>query len=353
MRILLIWPGHRFSTADVANGYEKAFRNLGHEVKSYNYHNAIDFYYAGLQRWKERNSIYEFDLNSVLTMASEHVVIDAVDFVPDVVLIICGYALHRRAYDLLHRLCLPMAIILTESPYSNNTQKLMLSKGHISVAFANDKNSVNTLAETGVPTVYLPHSYDPEIHRPRKAAPSFVSDVFFHGTLFPERQELLFPLMDLPYDVCIGGLDPSEADNPDDVEEMLEGLMDNRELAYWYAGTKIAINHHRTFCGTNDQNEELHISERAAWSIGPRAFEIAACGAFQLCDDVRPELVDVFGDSVATYKNGDDLVDKISYYMENNAEREDMAREALKCVQDCTFEARAKEIVVPALEEVL
>src|SRR4030065_2583401 len=96
-------------------------------------------------------------------------------------------------------------------------------------------------------------------------------------------------------------------------------LVDNAELIKYYCGTKIALNHHRTIVGKDSRGEELHIDQ--AYSLGPRAYEIAACGAFQLCDDTRPELQEVFGDSVATYRDGGDLRDKIAYYLSHDDER--------------------------------
>ena len=348
MRILLVYPGHKFSTVDVACGYEKALRALGHDVKAFNYHNAIAFYAAALALWGEQNPDLRRGLDDVSIMASEHVVIDAVDFVPDVVLIVCGHALHRRAYDLIHRLRLPIALLLTESPYNDELQAKIIEKGHIAMAFANDKGSVPLLSKEGKKVVYLPHSYDAEIHRSRQASASFKTDVFFQGTLFPERRELFSPLQNSSYNVYIGGPDPDmPVEDEDDFEEMMSQIMDNREMAFYYAATKIAVNHHRTLNG-----KQQSVNGKA-YSIGPRAYEIAACGAFQLCDDTRPELRDVFGESVATYHDGGDLAEKIDYYLTHEDERQMMAHDAYMRVQDCTFERRASDILIPALMEVI
>jgi spore maturation protein CgeB len=111
------------------------------------------------------------------------------------------------------------------------------------------------------------------------------------------------------------------------------------------------LNHHRTFVGVD--GVEIHIAPGTAWSIGPRAFEIAACGAFQLCDDTRPELAEVFGDTVATYSSAEDLRNQIGYYLAHDDEREEMAWRSYCRVQGCTFEARAREIVIPVLEEAI
>jgi spore maturation protein CgeB len=351
MRILLVYPGHAHSTIDVASGYEEGLQSLGHEVKAYNYHSALIFYQSAIKHFSEENEWFTLLPDAYWTLASEHVVIDAVDFVPDAVLIVNGFMLHRRAYDLLHRLRIPLALLLTESPYLDGDQSVIMKKGHIAVTFTNDRNSVAPLTEqTGVRTVYLPHSFNPEIHRKREPVAEWRSDVFFHGALWPERKQLLEPLKSLPYKMQIGGQEIG-ATSAEELEEVMSTVISNREMACRFAATKIALNHHRTFCKAD--GGEKHISNGKAYSLGPRAFEIAACGAFQLCDDTRPELVDVFDGSVATYHDGDDLVKKIDYYLTHEDERQTMANDAYMRVQDCTFERRASDILIPALMEVV
>jgi spore maturation protein CgeB len=340
------------STYDVARGYEVALRALGQDVQAFNYHGSLAFYQMALDYWREDHPRFWPDTNAHLVLASERVIFDVLDFVPDVVLIVCGMSLHRRAYELIHRLNVPMVLLLTESPYEDQDQAVIMHKGHVSAAFTNDLRSVETLREmSGVHTVYLPHAYDPEVHHPGTVGSQWHSDVFFHGTMFPERQEL-FSGLDRE-GVVIDGPDPSiKAQDWDEVDEMMEKILPNAELAQYYRGTSIALNYHRRVIGVNDEGLQ-YIGNGAAYSIGPRAYEIAACGAFQLCDATRPELGEVFGDSVATFTDRDDLVDKIEYYLRHPDERARMAQEALERVQDCTFEARAREIIIPALTEVL
>ena len=118
----------------------------------------------------------------------------------------------------------------------------------------------------------------------------------------------------------------------------------NTELVKYYQSTKIALNHHRQ---TTTVDSDALISGK---SLGPRAYEIAACGAFQLCDTTRPELAEVFGDSVATYHDRADLMGKIDYYLGHDAERVDMARAAYERVKPCSFYNRAYDCVLPVLE---
>jgi len=342
MRIFLIYPGPTHSTYDVAHGYEKALIKSGHVVKSFYYHDYLAFYDGAYTYWQENNSDYERKLDDHIRAASEHVVIEAVKFVPEVVLIVAGGALHRWAHELLFRLDLPLVLLLTESPYIDNTQATIINAGHIEAVLTNDKNSVTPLNDaTCKPVYYLPHSYDPDIHHPGPADAEHTSDIFFHGTLWPERDALFKEgLRGLPYNVRVTGYTLE-----DDLAAQRANLMDNEELACFYRGASIALNHHRTH--TYDE------TEFNAWSLGPRAFEIAACGAFQLCDDTRPELNYVFGGTVATYNDVYGLRALSEYFMLFPDERAAMAQGALQQVQCCTFDDRANNILIPILEGVL
>lgn len=341
MRILLVYPGPVHSTYDVAAGYDKALRALGHTVEAFHYHKYIAFYDRALQEQERDNPEYQRDNEDPFYLASERVALRAVDFVPDVVLIIAGGALHRRAHELIHRLSIPMVLLLTESPYLDAFQAKIIQQGYIDATLTNDRNSVHALREmTGGCVEYLPHAYDPSVHHPGAGDEKLATDVFFHGTLWPEREALFAPLRELPR-ARIGGYTL-------DTTDLAKDVIPNPLLAELYRSTKIALNHHRTY--TESGADE--IAPGIAYSIGPRAYEIAACGAFQLCDDTRPELRDVFGDSIVTYHGADDLRSKIDYYLTRDCERVDRALKAWYAVRHCTFEDRANSILIPILKGV-
>jgi len=352
MRILIAYPGSAFSTFDVATGYEAALIQAGHTVHAFNYHDQLAFYQESLKFWEKENQNFNPHPSMFLVMASERLIIDVIDFVPDVALIISGYCLHRRAFDLIYKLGIPIVLLLTESPYQDESQAIIIEKGHVDLSFTNDKSSLETLPGL---RAYLPHSYNPLVHYPihfEVINERYKTDVFFHGTLWPERRRMFSNLTRFGDgergSVVIGGFDPSVKDTSA-AKAAQKDLVSNEELAKWYNGTKIAINHHRTFTGTDENGDEKHING-TAWSLGPRAYEISACGAFQLCDDTRPELKEIFGDTVATYKDQADLEDKIDYYLSHESEREDMAQAAFNKLLKCSFGARAKRILMPTIQ---
>jgi spore maturation protein CgeB len=344
MRILLIYPGHSHSTIDVAAGYDRALKNLGHTVLAFNYHNQLAFYMEAVKYWMKRNKTFrpkDRD-EAIMMVASEQVIVEVVDFVPDLILIVSGFALHRRAYDLMAKLCRPMVLILTESPYLDEEQTSIIQQGHIDLVFTNDKSSVIPLRETDKPVEYLPHSYDPYRHYKKVCMDKYDSDVFFFGTWWPERQRL-FKGLDRwikrqGYKPNLGGVSHSKK----------RGMISNQEMVRYYSSTKIALNHHRTVIGVED-GQEKHING-GAYSLGPRAFEIAACEAFQLCDGARSELFEVFGDTVGVYTGPDDLRDQLWHYLRFEDERKEMAQAAFERVKACSFENRATDILMPAIE---
>jgi spore maturation protein CgeB len=339
MRIMIMYPGAEWSVYDVARGYETALANLGHEVRPFNYHLHYRYQKTFLG-WLCQTQGMKFPADAACLRATEASITEIVEFAPQLLFIVSGLGWHRRGYDLAYRLGIPMVFVCTESPYMDAEQYEIVAKGHISMVFTNDRVSV-PVYEDLCPTYYLPHSFDPTRHYRRDVGLEYQTDVFFWGTLWAERRHLLGSLDLSAYRAKVGGAytDPNRPD------VLIGEIMDNEEMALWYSGTKLALNHHR-----KDVFGGGLLARGDAYSLGPRAFEIAAMGAFQLCDDTRPELRDVFGDSIATYADAEECQDKIDYYLTHDAEREGMAQAAWRRVQSCSFEQRANQIVIPALE---
>jgi spore maturation protein CgeB len=126
--------------------------------------------------------------------------------------------------------------------------------------------------------------------------------------------------------------------------QAVKTVIPNQDVAALYRGAKVNLNHHRT---TTMHGSGAHIPVGSAESLGPRAYEIAACGGFQLMDDSRKEAGDIFGDALATYKAGDpaDLVAQARYWVEHPAERAMMARAQREAVAPHSWHARAADLL--------
>lgn len=349
MKILLAYPGPRHSTFDVAEGWSRALLELGHTVARFRFDLLIDFYITAFRAWQQKhaaNPAARINNEHWQVAASGGLILQAVDFQPDIVLMVSGMQYHPEAYRLLHKMGIPLVLVLTESPYMDSRQIIQLEHGHVALAFANDKSSVGPLSGF-CPVIYLPHSYDPAVHHNGLGDEDYETDVYFCGTLFPDRLEQFGDLFSdrdhfqTEFDAYITG--------PTNYRGGIE-VIENAENAMWYRSTDIALNHHRVWMGDFQVNEGT-LPPGVAWSINPRAYEIAACGAFQLCDDQRPELEEVFGDSVATYSSKATMLDKIRYYLAHDAEREQMAAMAHERVKDCAFINRAQNILIPAIQQ--
>lgn len=97
--------------------------------------------------------------------------------------------------------------------------------------------------------------------------------------------------------------------------DILKGqYIDNNELYRYYANANIVLNDHREdmiFYGF----------------VSNRIYDVAVSGGFVLTD-YMPEIVEVYGDSIATYRDYYEFKDKLMYYQGHPEERKVMADKA-------------------------
>lgn len=78
--------------------------------------------------------------------------------------------------------------------------------------------------------------------------------------------------------------------------------------------------------------------------ISNRIFDALAAGAFIISDDM-PQLHKYFEGCLVTYRDREDLKNKIDYYLTHEDERKEIVGKGKKIVlRNHTFDARAKEI---------
>lgn len=330
-RVMVVAPGPMFSTKDVWDGAVNGLRALGVDVLPIDYHNDLRAVGA-LERAREEagEAADERSFREYTLYASHRAVATALAYRPHLILFISGTVFPPPAAGLLGQHT-RTALWLTESPYQAEQEEYV--QAFYPTVFTNERAYVARLRAIrrarGHPRPdavhYLPHAYDPARHAPRDPREAYPSDVCFIGSPFPERQELLGG-------VNWGGIDARLlgvwADR--DVEETMAGptgAVPNAEAHRYYAGAAININHHRRirYYGRDDR-----IAAGEAESLNPRVYELAAAGAFQVCDDTRPELGELFGDSIPTYRDGDsaDLERVIRHWLARPAERRRLAAEA-------------------------
>lgn len=100
-------------------------------------------------------------------------------------------------------------------------------------------------------------------------------------------------------------------------QKYLKGqYIDNDELYQYYSNADIVLNDHR---------EDM----RYYGFVSNRIYDVTASGGFILTDYL-PEIEEVYGDSVATYKNFDEFKEKLEYFFNHPIERAMMAEKARK-----------------------
>lgn len=339
-RVMVIAPGYNVSTIDVYNAIVDGLRALPDvDVLPFPFHTHLEAHLALERLWK--NNGVEDATEQVLLAASNAAFPRFLAFRPQLVIVVTGTTFPLPASALMAEYT-RTAVVLTESPYQREMEERLSVAFHD--VFTNERASVGRFVQhrrmmehiTPERVHYLPHMYDPARHYPRQASGALASDVCFVGSPFPERLALFSGVDWSGIQFVSRGLD-TDPDRP----ETAAGFVTNDEAHELYASAKIVINHHRTirYYGQSDQ-----IAPGEAESLNPRAYELAAAGVFQVCDDSRPELAEVFGDSIPTYRQGDsaDLERVLRHYLAQPEERRACVDEARRRVagHDCASRAR-------------
>lgn len=313
----------------MARGYHRALAVLGHDVRPIDLPKRLGFFEAALGDGRE---------DEAARLAADAIAAECLRLRPDLVLIVCGIGLHPDVYPLLRRAGLRTAWIASECPYQDQAQIALAAL--TDYCFVNDRASVMPFRRVNPRTWYLPPAHDPEIHRPIAVGPENRSDVFLVGTGFGERVRFLEAVDWTGIDFKLFGLWELAPESPLR-RHYRPRLVPNDEAARWYSGARVCLNLHRADKGWATPGDLVG----AAYSINPRAYEIAACGAFQVCDDSRPELADVFGCAVPTFRTPEDLGGLIRWALADDAARAELAATARDRVAPHTFTARAKALI--------
>ena len=395
MRILTVASPHAVATRDVFFGHLRGLRKvLGDEnvqsydiIKRFNFFTHVTEYITTHLGIEVPKSMASNMLAAEPVFGAAHAWGGVIGERADVVYLVSPMYFPMTVVEMLKAAGFQVWAYFTECPYEDEFWARAQAP-LFDVCFVSDRQSLPRFRMFNENTHYLPHAYDPELHYPRQSADITVRDgvaelelnvappandhehVTFVGTGFPSRQKFLedtdWSGIDLRlygnwWQVQEGNGPPRHKEtghfvsksyalqNPDTTVMrspiapfVRRRLVENVTTAQIYRGSKIGISMHRQerfyrTGGVIDKNE--------AYSIGPRAFELAACGLFQL-SDARPELVDVFGDGgVPTFETPDDLGRLVRHYLKHDDEREAIARHNLEAVQGHTFEARARQML--------
>lgn len=324
LRILFVWTAAEYATYDVARGYHAALDRMGHTLFDYRLSKRMVYHEKALGK-----PVSE-DIEIVCRLASETVIVEALRSRVDLVFIASGLTFHPDGVWYLARCGIPTVTVFTESPYDDKKQ-VEFAEAYPGMKCGTQERTSARLYDW----TYLRPAYDPDIHKPYDDCEEEPCDVLMIGTGWSERKKFLSQVDWSGIDLKLIGTWTIRATpgclHREPVGEVLapyvrDYCLDNRESVRLYQTAKICLNMHR-----------FHPT---AESLNPRSMELAACGVFQLSDH-RPELEEIFSDSVPTYTDAESLGSQIRYYLNHPDEMKDCAATACQKVQGQTFDDRA------------
>jgi spore maturation protein CgeB len=354
IRILLVAPGSLYSTYDTYRYYFDALKRNERvqELRGFSFHHVVEYHALAREAMLEHHGIYFGSEVEDIVRAARELILELILDKPDVIMFIDGTKFPEEALKEMRRILkytgqpTLLACYMTEAPYINDI--LLRYQRLFDVVFLNDKKEVENRNPDGRRYIdYLPHSFNPLVHYPFEVDDIYKRDVFFCGTIFPERANILGDVNWTGIDAYIAGATSLATD--EDVEKLSkfgildQGTLPNQTVAEYYRGSKISINLNRVY-GWTPKHEVQNIENDRAYSVGPRVIEAAACGAFILSEP-RPELEEIFGDSIPTFTNGKQLEELIRYYLTHEEERQAKAIRSTEIVQTMTYDERSKQVV--------
>lgn len=335
MRVLLVHPGPGFSVHDVFTGWQEGLEAAGATVATYNLHDRLTFYDRtylhvsdGLFRKAlEPEQAIELAINGLLSACYQ--------FWPDVVVVITGFLVKAEMLDLIRGRLHKVVVLHTEQPYELE-RELSLAE-HADLNLLNDPVNIEKFRAVA-PSIYMPHAYRPELHKPGRVIPEAASDFAFVGTGFKSRIEF-FEAMDLDgVDVALGGNWQSlDEDSPlrKYLVHPIDQCCDNTAGVRLYQSSKAGLNLYRREFEAGGSEE--------GWAMGPREVEMAATGLFFLRDP-RGEGDDVLS-MLPTFTSPEDASDRLRWWLGKDGLREEAARQARAAIADRTFENHAKQLL--------
>ena len=343
-RVMVIHPGHSHSTSDVFDGLCAGLAMNDVNVVPFVWDRALQVLGAiiiGAQAGGVvKPSRAEDAMRFVSWLAAADAINLAIDQDVDAAIVVNGLLFPPDRAQVLSHLGIPVACYGTEAPYFLKEERDIAP--FYTHWFTNERTCVKRF---DTQSFYLPHAYNPALHTPGAIDPTKAVDAVFIGGGYPERQALLDgqgvttlgTLWHLDIDAERGKADTGRG------ARYSEGAIENTETSAWHRSAKVALNLHRRMTYLETGGAVPPGSE----SLGPRAYEIPAVGGFQLIDDERAEVYEVFGDSAATFRAWDraDLAYQLRYWLTHDDARERQQRAQAEAIRPHHWGNRAKTIL--------
>lgn len=267
---------------------------------------------------------------------------------PDLIVAMTGLKISTPILEFLKQADVKSAIWMTEDPYYMDWTLPLVS--YFDYIFTIDQAAVEQYQRLGHPYVYhLPLGTDPEVFHSTLVSEEFTSDICLVGVPYSNRIELIeFLLTRTDYRIQIVGRGwakhHSKWKGLKRKLQVVNAWVKPETVVNYYNGSKIVLNIHRP----SDEKYNKNRMGVIAKSINNRTFDAASCEAFQLMD-YKEELGKHFeeGKEMVSFKDKNDLLEKIHYYMAHDEERRHMAIQArTRVLASHTFQHRIDHLLM-------
>lgn len=334
MKIMVVSSPHAYTTRDVWKRVMVGLRANGVDVVPFDLMPRYSIFEWMTGQAQKRH----FDLPpawSINNMACEAVFGAAHYHGVDAVMIVSPQYFPMATVEMLREHFTTIAYF-TECPYED-TLVAPIQSMYFDHVFVNDRYSVDLFRTFCPSTHYLGHSFDPELHYP---ATGDREGVLFVGTGYESRRQFFSSVDWEGIDFSLYGLWAFRGRSR--LKKYVKGeVLENETAADLYRQTAVGLSIHREL---RYVNAGLAIDEGEAYSVGPRTYEAAACGMFQVSDH-RQELIDIFGDSVPIYESPREMERIVRKALRDPAWRKDMAERQTAAVQPYSCVERMKSVV--------
>jgi len=235
-----------------------------------------------------------------------------------------GEEIERGICARLASVCGASVLWVTEDPYENSINKV--NADLFDLVFTNNSSSVDAYGPKGR---HLPFAASPSIHFHELRSEQddgFLYDLFFVGTAWPNRVEFIKRLQSglgglkvklaLPYNPHI------PAPNLNMASSAYLWQTPNSEFAKFSNRSRVTLTLHRDFSASGNIS--------AAQTPGPRLFEVALAGGFQLIDMSLPEVSRYFDEDTefAGFVTPEECIEKLKFFLSNPDQRIAIAKAA-------------------------
>lgn len=323
----------------IARYVVSALNELGHRVSWLDHHIHQASYEAfGSFREERHRLTLQSRFAEVLSLsAMAHIAEDP----PDLVLAIAQAPLTLAVLQHLRKKKFLTAMWFVEN-YRHLTYWQQLAAGYDYWFVIQQGECLEALKRAGAAHVhYLPMAADPNVHRPVTLTPGeqqeYGADVSFVGAGYANRRNLLPQWLSKEWTFKLWGNEWDGATNLSGALQRNGARIDTETCMKVFNATAVNLNVHSSTDMVLDPHPDF---------VNPRAFELAACGAFQLVDE-RTLLPDLFTpDEVVRFRRTEDMPQLIRMWLKDTAGRRDHAEASRRRVlRDHTYRHRLQELL--------